>query len=87
MGVEYKSGIVLGMNMSEAQQQDIRSAASSAIFRLISVLGSPTLIDLHSVDGILADIETIKAIVYDLDAKAGHDDSTAIADQQIRSAA
>lgn len=87
MNKPYTPGVVLGMKMNEAQQQEIRSAASSAIFRLTSVLGFPTLVDLLAVDGILSEIEKIKAIVYELDAKASHDDSTAVADREFQEAA
>lgn len=73
-------GIILGVRMTDEQAHQIRVAASNAIFRLTSMLGYPTLTDLMAVDGAIADLEKIKSIIYELDAKCSHDDCTAVAD-------
>lgn len=68
--------------MGEEQQREIRAAASAAMFKLTSMIGFPSLVSMISIDMVIADLEKIQAIVYEIDAKNSHDDSTAIPERK-----
>ena len=68
--------------MTPEQQQQIRVAASLIAQRCIGLLGYPTVYSASEADGILADLDKIKAVFYEIDAKNSHDDSTAIPERK-----
>lgn len=80
MNTKNIRGVFIGMHMSSEQTGEIRGAASMAMIKLTSIVGYPTLVDLAAIDAVLDELNKIKAIVYELDAKCSHDNSTAIAD-------
>lgn len=68
--------------MTPEQQQQIRVAASLIAQRCIGLLGYPTVYSASEADGIQADLDKIKAVFYEIDAKNSHDDSTAIPERK-----
>ena len=68
--------------MTPEQQQQIRVAASLIAQRCIGLLGYPTVYSASEADGIQADLDKIKAVFYEIDARNGCDDSTAIPDER-----
>lgn len=73
-------GFVVGMHLNFEQTGEIKGAASLAIIKLTHVIAYPTLIGLDEIDSIIDQLNRVKAIVYELDAKCSHDNSTAVAD-------
>lgn len=68
--------------MTPEQQQQIRVAASLIAQRCIGLLGYPTVYSASEADGIQADLDKIKAVFYEIDARNGFADSTAIPDER-----
>ncbi len=68
--------------MTPEQQQQIRVAASLIAQRCIGLLGYPTVYSASEADGIQADLDKIKAVLYEIDARNSHDDSTAIPEER-----
>jgi len=73
--------------MTPEQQQQIRVAASLIAQRCIGLLGYPTVYSASEADGIQADLDKIKAVFYEIDARNGCDDSTQVPDTIERKAA
>lgn len=68
--------------MTPEQQQQIRIAASLIIQRCIGMLGYPTTHNAVDADAVQTDLDKIKGILYEIDARNSHDDSTAIPDER-----
>jgi hypothetical protein len=73
--------------MTPEQQQQIRIAASLIIQRCIGMLGYPTTHNAIDADAVQADLDKIKAVFYEIDARNSHDDSTQVPDTIERKAA
>lgn len=73
--------------MTPQQQQEIRLAASLIIQRCMGLLGYPTTHNEVDVDLLQVDLDRMKAVMYEIDARNGHDDSTALPDISDRRAA
>ena len=73
--------------MTPEQKQVIRVAASLIAQRCIGLLGYPTVYSASDADGIQADLDKIKAVFYELDARNSHDECTNVPDTIERKAA
>jgi hypothetical protein len=68
--------------MTQEQQQEIRVAASLIIQRCMGLLGYPTTHNQVDVDLLQVDLDRMKAVMYEIDARNSHDDSTAIPERK-----
>lgn len=68
--------------MTPEQQQQIRIAASLIAQNCLSLLGYPTVHNAFIVECMQSDLDKIKAVFYEIDARNSHDDSTAIPDER-----
>ena len=73
--------------MTPEQKQVIRVAASLIVQRCIGLLGYPTVYSASEADGIQADLDKIKAVFYELDARNSHDECTNVPDTIERKSA
>lgn len=73
--------------MTPEQQQEIRVSASLIIQRCMGLLGYPTVHNNVDVDLLQVDLDRIKSVMYEIDARNCHDDSTALPDITERKAA
>ena len=62
--------------MTPEQQQQIRIAASLMAQSCLSLLGYPTVHNAFIVECMQSDLDKIKALFYEIDARNDHDDST-----------
>lgn len=68
--------------MTPEQRQQIRIAASLIIQRCIGMLGYPTTHNAIDADMVQTDLDKIKAVFYEIDARTSSDDSTAIPEER-----
>jgi hypothetical protein len=68
--------------MTPEQQQQIRIAASLMAQNCLSLLGYPTVHNAFIVECMQSDLDKIKAVFYEIDARNSHDDSTAIPERK-----
>jgi len=73
--------------MTPEQQQQIRIAASLLAQNCLSLLGYPTAHNAFIVERMQSDLDKIKAVFYEIDARNDHDDSTQVPDTIERKAA
>lgn len=68
--------------MTPEQQQQVRIAASLLAQNCLSLIGYPTVLNTFIVECMQSDLDKIKAVFYEIDAKNSHDDSTAIPERK-----
>lgn len=68
--------------MTPEQQQQIRLAASLILQKCVGMIGYPSTHSAADADVVQADLDKIKAVLYEIDARNSHDDSTAIPDER-----
>ena len=66
--------------MTPEQQQQIRIAASLIAQNCLSLIGYPTVLNAFIVECMQSDLDKIKAVFYEIDARNDHDDSTQVPD-------
>lgn len=66
--------------MTPEQQQQVRIAASLIAQSCLSLLGYQTVHNAFIVECIQSDLDKIKAVFYEIDARNDHDDSTQVPD-------
>jgi hypothetical protein len=65
--------------MTPEQQQQIRLAASLITQKCVGMIGYPSTYSSADADAVQADLDKIKGILYEIDARNDHDDSTQFA--------
>ena len=73
--------------MTPEQQQQIRLAASLIIQKCIGMIGYPSTHNAVDADMVQADLDKIKAVLYEIDAANSHDDCAQVPDTIERKAA